>query len=216
MRVRWLERLSPEENMRRDLENLLSVERGDTPNRWRVYSWDRLCLSIGYSQKAPDDLPLPVVRRPTGGGALLHGWDVSFSLVDLRERWGSRPTQIYRRFAELLISLFGSFGVRVRMERHRGGYAESFYCFFVPTFGELIWEGRKAVALAMRTLRRAFLIHGSVYVDFDPQTASELTGVPPGRFRERIVTLREMGLGEEFLLGLRDLPHTLTQACPGR
>ncbi len=196
-----LETLSPEENMRRDEEALLSSEKDPEPEpRLRLYRWDRVCLSLGHFQKEKPSLKLPTVRRPTGGGALLHGWDLSFSLVDLRERWGYTPTRIYRKVSELFIRTFLNFGVEVKLERFRGSYLDSFYCFWVPTLGELTCRGRKIVSMAMRTLKRCFLVHGSIYTDFDYRRAQDLLGIPEEVLRERIVSLKEIGVEEEEFL----------------
>ncbi len=197
-----VEVLSPEENMRRDEEALLSFEENPEPRpKIRLYRWDRVCLSLGHFQKEKPFLKLPTVRRPTGGGALLHGWDVSFSIVDLRERWGGAPTRIYKRVSAVFIRTFHSLGVDVHLERFRGRYLDRFYCFWVPTLGELTFGGRKVVSMAMRTLRRSFLVHGSVYTEFDYRRARELLGVPEEALRDRIVSLREMGIQEEKFLG---------------
>ncbi|WP_457600215.1 lipoyl protein ligase domain-containing protein, partial [Hydrogenivirga sp.] len=143
--------------MRRDEETLLSFEEDPKGSPLvRLYRWDRLCLSLGHFQREKPNIGLPTVRRPTGGGALLHGWDLSFSLVDSRERWGARPSEIYRRVAGIFIKTFGEIGFEVSLERFRGRYLDSFYCFWVPTLGELSHGGRKVVSLAMRTLRRSF------------------------------------------------------------
>ncbi|MFN3471319.1 MAG: lipoate--protein ligase family protein, partial [Aquificaceae bacterium] len=66
----YLELLSGKENMERDWNNLLATEESQRP-RFRVYQWKEITLSLGYSQE-PINLPIPVVKRPTGGGALLH------------------------------------------------------------------------------------------------------------------------------------------------
>jgi len=211
-----VERFPPEENMRRDREALLSVERGQNSRLWRIYGWDRLCLSLGRNQNPPGDLRLPVVKRPTGGGALLHGWDVSFSVAALKESWGSRPKEIYLAIALLIRESFRSLGIEVSVVRSSSGFRGAFFCFSAPSFGELNWRGRKIVALAMRTLRRAFLIQGSVYVHFDYTLASRLTGVPEEVLRGRIASLEEAGAGREFVSVLERTLGSLSRACPDR
>ncbi|RLJ70341.1 lipoate-protein ligase A [Hydrogenivirga caldilitoris] len=199
--------------MRRDEEALLSFEH--TPFREpsvRLYKWDRICLSLGYFQKEKPFLTVPTVRRPTGGGALLHGWDVSFSIVDLRERWGLTPSRIYRKVAEVFINSFSNLGIEVTLERFRGRYIDNFFCFWVPTLGELTYRKRKLVSMAMRTLKRSFLVHGSVYLDFDYERVQELIGVPAELLSERIVSLRELGIEEEEFITV--FLHNLQRVIP--
>lgn len=209
-----IETLPPEENMRRDEESLLSFERHPYGGPlFRLYKWSEVCLSLGYSLQEEPSIGIPTVRRPTGGGAFLHGWDISFSLVDLRERWGGTPMKIYRRVSEELRKVFRGFGVEVEMERFRGRYGSNFYCFWVPTLGELTYRGRKVVSMAMRTLRRSFLLHGSVYVDFDYRKAQDILGVPEEVLKGRILSLRELGIGEESFA--RALWETFNPAYQG-
>jgi len=194
MKVLPPERLSPEENMKRDWDLLLALEEGRGVPTFRLYEWDKVCLSIGYSQKPPGGLSIPVVRRPTGGGALIHGWDLSFAIVDLRERWGGSVCSIHSSVSGFLKEVFSKVGVDLKVERFRGRYLERYYCFFVPTFGELTFRGRKVVAMAMRTLKRAFLVHGSFYLRFDYHLASKLLGVNEEDLRRRVLSLEEMGI----------------------
>jgi lipoate-protein ligase A len=215
MRVLPPEVLPPEENMRRDEGLLFSLEEGTGEPTFRLYEWDRLCLSIGYSQKPPRDAKVPVVRRPTGGGALVHGWDLSFALVDFRERWGGSPCGVYSRFAGFLADVFSKVGVQLKMERFRGRYLERYYCFFAPTFGELSFKGRKLVAMAMRTLKRAFLIHGSVYVDPDYGRLARILGLEEDELRRRIVSLRELGVRKGDLVEALISAFSLRSAVPG-
>ncbi len=202
--------------MRRDEEALLSVESGQNSCLWRIYGWDRLCLSLGRHQVPPRNLSLPVVKRPTGGGALLHGWDVSFSVAALKESWGTRPRRIYLRIALLIAESLRDLGIDVSVVRSSGGSGRAFFCFSTPSPGELTWRERKIAAVAMRTLRRAFLIQGSVYLRFDYALASQLTGASEEVLRKRIVSLEEVGAGGEFVSVLRKKLSRLTPACPDR
>ncbi len=217
-----IEILPPEENMRRDGESLLSLEKGSGFPGFRIYRWNRLCLSLGYLQKSKP-VNVPVVRRPTGGGALLHGWDISFSITDFKDRWGTKPSKIYRRVSHIFVEIFGELGITLSLEKFRGNYSDRFYCFWVPTFGELTWRGRKVLSMAMRTERRSFLVHGSVYTDFDYEEASRLLGVSEEALRRRIISLKEMGIDEEEFVKLLSrklssslqLPQVYQESCYG-
>ncbi len=202
LKALFVEILSPWENMRRDSSLLSSLEEGSGRPSFRLYFWDRLCLSIGLNQKKIPAVDLPIVRRPTGGGALLHGWDLSFALVDLRERWGRSPKAIYKKVAGLLIEAFSRHGIELKMESFRGNYMNSEYCFWVPTFGELTFKGRKVVSMAMRTLRRSFLIHGSIYLKFDYNRASRILNIESELLKERVAALVEVGVDKGKVIEL--------------
>jgi len=193
MRFLGYEKLSPEENMSRDEGMLLSLEKGNGEPSFRIYTWSELCVSIGLNQQVKE-FPVKVVRRPTGGGALLHGWDLSFSVADYRN--GKSPLSIYKEFSLKLKELFSALGVPLEVEKSKAG-GRAYFCFFFPSFGELRTpSGKKLVALAMRTLSKAFLLHGSVYVRFDYKRAGEILGLREEE-KERITTLEELGVSEE-------------------
>ncbi len=185
------------ENMRIDWENLLALERGERMEPiFRVYKWSEPTVSIGYSQGMMD-FCVSVVRRPTGGGALLHGWDISFSLTDYKNRWGDSFTRIYKEVAGRLMYAFKGFGIDVEISRYRGNYS-GYYCFSFPTLGELSVNGKKFLACAMRTMNRAFLLQGSILLKVDRSEFSHILKVPEEDIR--VVSAEELGLKEGQIL----------------
>jgi Lipoate-protein ligase A len=82
-----------------------------------------------------------VVKRPTGGGALLHGWDISFSVTDVKEMWGKSPKKIYLRLMGLLKENLERLGLSLGFSNYGGSYGE-YFCIFQPTFGEIKYRGR--------------------------------------------------------------------------
>ncbi|WP_448587378.1 lipoyl protein ligase domain-containing protein [Thermocrinis sp.] len=192
-----IEVLSGLENMERDYQNLLRAEEGMGPSL-RLYAWKEPTVSIGTFQKKREFV-VPVVRRPTGGGALLHGWDLSFSVADLTKRWGKRSKSIYLNIMNILKEKLEKLGVELELSEYAGPY-DGYFCFYHPTFGEITHRGRKVVACAMRRLREGFLIHGSVFLRWDYELAQSITGVPKEVLRERIVSFEELRVSQEDVL----------------
>jgi lipoate-protein ligase A len=164
----------------------------------RVYAWEAPSLSLGRHQAARDtysptraqELGVQVVRRPTGGRALLHWREVTYSVVapvtigELRES--------YARINRLLLDGLGRLGVRAELARPAGrsplpGDAP---CFEVPVEGELVLDGRKLVGSAQWRDRGALLQHGSILVDDDQPMLARLATrpIPPA---PPAATLRE-------------------------
>ena len=197
MRFYGFHTLSPEENMKIDKELLLGVDGGKLKPTFRIYEWSELCVSIGRHQELRD-FPVKVVRRPTGGGALLHGWDVSFAIADLKENWGGSFLKVYRSLANRFVELFREFSVELEVEKNKNYSLDHYFCFFFPTFGELKTpDGNKLVAIAMAEGKRAFLAHGSVYFRFDYKLASRILKVSKTDLRNRITSLEELGINKE-------------------
>ncbi len=203
-----IEVLSGAENMDRDYKNLLKAEEGMGPFL-RLYAWEEPTVSIGLFQKERL-FPVPVVRRPTGGGALLHGWDLSFSIADLKERWGKNYKDIYLSFMGSLKEHLEKLGISLEVSKYSGTY-DGYFCFYYPTFGELTYRGKKLIACAMRGLKKGFLLHGSLFLRFDYDSAQRITGIPKEILKDRLTSFEELGVGQkevmdvvyDFLAGIR-------------
>lgn len=187
----YAEVLDGQTNMSLDWQNLLQTEKSGVP-LYRLYGWREPTLSLGYRQKV-HPFELPLVRRPTGGGALLHGWDLSFSYTGLKELWGRRSTQIYNNFMGVLLEKLRELEKNFDMSTYRGSY-EDYFCYFYPTLGEITLSGKKIVACAMRVLKDSFLIHGSFFLSMDYEFFQNLTGISSTILKERIITFEDMGI----------------------
>jgi lipoate-protein ligase A len=133
----------------------------------RTYRWDSPCVTIGYfeshaaAQRAHP--ALPVVRRWTGGGLVLHGADAPYSLiVPRREAFTEvRPSDAYRLIHGLLARYLGRRlpGVTLaQTEAPRLGSA----CFENPVPADLLLEGRKVGGAGQRRTRLGLLHQGSL------------------------------------------------------
>ena len=192
-----IEVLDGYENMQKDYENFLRVEEGGGPF-FRLYLWKKPVISLGFHQE-PRDFSVDVVKRPTGGGALLHGWDISFSVVDAKEIWGKSPKKIYLRLMGLLKESLEGLGLSLGISNYEGSYRE-YFCIFQPTFGEITHKGKKLVACAMRVGKRGFLLHGSLFWTLDYLRAEQIMGIPSEKLRDRMITFEELSVPWEELL----------------
>jgi len=104
---------------------LEGVDRGSSPPTLRVYAWEPPTVSIGHSQKASVELDLEacrrrgfgVVRRPTGGRAVLHAGELTYSVVG---RSGEPPlggtiAESYKAIADGLLLGLEQLGVRAEL-----------------------------------------------------------------------------------------------------
>ncbi len=167
-------------NMGLDEALLQGVARGDAPPTVRVYAWEPPTVSIGHSQRAGDELDLAavaragfgVVRRPTGGRAVLHAGELTYSVAG---RAGEPPLgntimESYRAVALALVAGLGPLGVEADLAqlaaspRGRGGGASP-PCFVSAGRFEIVAAGRKLVGSAQRRTGNAVLQHGSLLID---------------------------------------------------
>ena len=194
---------SPQRNMEIDIKLAEeSFKRGKFFLRW--YGWDRLCLSFGYSQKrlySTYAVDIPKVLRPTGGGILLHGWDISYTFATPNGVFKS-PLQLYRFISEIFVETFRGLGVEVTFSRNKKGeYRRRGLCQLFPTFGEVTYKGKKLVASAVREFKKGnYLIHGSIYISYNPTLAGRYLREDPLRLKNTVATLSELKVKKKTLM----------------
>lgn len=185
-------------NMAVDRALLASAMEGSTPTL-RFYTWQGPWLSLGDGQPCPPkrlaacrSAGVGVVRRPTGGRAVLHGGDLTYALAASEDFFPVGLTASYRLVADALLEAMRSLGVSVqRSGPASSGPGASFDCFARPAPDELCSGGRKLAGSAQRRSAGGVLQHGSIRVYPDPPAA--LAAVNQGRWAA--TSLRELGIG---------------------
>ncbi len=157
-------------NMDRDRALWRSVEEGERRSPFlRVYAWSPPALSLGFHQRITPDqrerfaaCGLDVVRRPTGGAAVLHDQEITYAVAAPlgSSVFGESVGEIYDSVAGALVAALARFGVHC--DRGGGGRPMGFACFSAAGGHEITVGGRKLVGSALRRGRRAFLQHGSL------------------------------------------------------
>ncbi|MBI5073666.1 MAG: lipoate--protein ligase family protein [Nitrospirae bacterium] len=161
-------------NMALDEAIAASVRSRKAPPTLRFYSWDSPSLSLGCFQKTSDlDLDhcrqnsIPFVRRPTGGRAILHGDELtySFSVRTDREPFSEGLIESYRRISCAFNLAFQKIGMQVesKMQRERGRVLTgSPLCFGSSSYGEILLNERKIVGAAQKRWQDGLLQQGSI------------------------------------------------------
>ncbi|UCE86705.1 MAG: hypothetical protein JSU66_02935 [Deltaproteobacteria bacterium] len=176
-------------NMGVDEALLESVRAGGDPIL-RLYRWNGPWLSIGYGQRpgaarlcACREAGVGVVRRATGGAAVLHGGDLTYAVAAREEVVPGGLQASYRRITEILSSALAALGVDTQRVV-RGApdpRARDFDCFAEPAPDELCVGGRKLLGSAQRRAAGAFLQHGSLRVVPDAASAAGAAGLAADR-----------------------------------
>lgn len=138
----------------------------------RLYAWEKPTLSLGRFQAleaievdACSAAGIDLVRRPTGGRAVLHHREVTYGVVAGLELFPPGVTASYRRLSEALAGALQALGLQPQLQRTRT-HTDAEVCFEVPSFAELTLEGRKVCGSAQTRTRRALLQHGSLPLHF--------------------------------------------------
>jgi lipoate-protein ligase A len=156
-------------------EALLESER-DVPVL-RFYTWKPPAMSLGYFQRFSDVPALAearaVVRRITGGGAIHHAEELTFSIAISREHalYAGPVADSYRRVHELVAVALARLGLDAELCGERAllsDRAGTGMCFHASTPLDLVWGERKGLGSAQRRAGGRILHHGSIKLARDP------------------------------------------------
>jgi lipoate---protein ligase len=158
---------------------------GLQPPTLRFYTWSPVAISLGYHQsKFPDawrDLvwqgqPVEMVRRPSGGRAVLHQGDLTYGVIG-SGFVGSRA-EAYRQICRFLIEGWRSLSIPLQYGQAGRGYIHNPNCFATATGADLITpNGTKLIGSAQLRRGNAILQHGSIRLNPDPEIFQTVFGV---------------------------------------
>lgn len=168
---------------------------------FRVYSWSSPTLSLGRHQVAKGRidadatraLGVALVRRPTGGRALLHHREVTYSVTTGLSRDDS-VRDWYTAINRILLDALHALGVNAQTAAPVGRtpLPATASCFVQPDEGEITVNGRKLVGSALLRQQDALLQHGSILLEDDQPLLNavlpdgELRPAPAGTLREAL------------------------------
>ena len=193
-------------NMARDVAMLESVATGEAQPTLRLYGWDPPCLTLGRHQSVDAaDLAfcrnegIDVVRRPTGGRALLHHLELTYSVV---APLGTGPLprglqDAYRVICGALVRAMRTLGVDAELtggevNLQLPGPRSTIPCFEAPAGGEVVVGGRKLIGSAMRAHTDTILQHGAIVLDWDGRLQAGSMGLEDDSgLRPHITTLSD-------------------------
>lgn len=183
------------ENMAIDEAVLKSCELGESPPTLHFYTWKVPAISLGYFQDFSEAIRIneclvkgvQVVRRITGGRAVVHHQDVSFSLI-FPAKGSVVPPGIlssYRMIAQGLIEGLRSLGImanimdsRTSQNGHKKEDRNQSACFLTRIRFEIMVSGRKLLGFAQRRIRDWVLLQGTVMIDLDRNLWSDFLCYP--------------------------------------
>ncbi len=173
------------------------------PPTVRFYGWDPATLSLGYFQKIKKEINLNkvrengigLVRRLTGGRAVLHDKELTYSVI-VSEKNPMIPktvTEAYRVISLGLLEGFKELGLdtyfsvpETKEDHDKLKNPRSSICFDAPSWYELVVEGRKVAGSAQTRHKGVLLQHGSIPLDLDVEKLFDLFNYPNEKIRERL------------------------------
>ena len=170
------------------LENAINTQSKEPV--FRLYGWKPACVSLGRNQK--DDFVdekflaangIDVVRRLTGGRALLHDNEITYSYVCPVSalKHGENVVESYKEISQILIDAFAKLGIDLDFGGTRKPQGHKDYCMLVSTGADLCWHGRKFIGSAQFRKEGDILQHGSILYDYDKDLLEKI-------FKEKVDT----------------------------
>ncbi|HEY9785143.1 MAG TPA: lipoate--protein ligase family protein [Candidatus Obscuribacterales bacterium] len=143
---------------------------GKVPPTLRFYGWEPPAVSLGYAQKLPTEsvnriheMGFDIVKRPTGGRAVLHFGELTYSFV------GSTDAQLresildaYKQICSGLLEGLRLLGVELEIGSGQPAHRQMHDCFLATTTADLHFGGKKMVGSAQLRRKHAVLQHGSI------------------------------------------------------
>lgn len=168
---------------------------------FRIYRWNPFCISLGANQSF-DDINLfktkqdgiDVVKRPTGGRAILHAEELTYSVV-IPLNYKFSPREIYVKVSHALmrgLEIYNPFLAKSELENYQPDFPKlleepsGVLCFASTAKNEVKFNGKKLIGSAQRKLNNIVLQHGSIlcgtfhkklvdYINSDEVTKNALT-----------------------------------------
>ena len=151
----------------------------------RVYGWKPAGISLGYFQDAVKEINIKacrknkvdVVRRLTGGKAVLHDRELTYSFVCPENFLSKDIVESYKIISQGILQCFLSLGLKVELKKEKAEKTDTAICFHEPNFYEVVLDGRKMVGSAQVRKFGKILQHGSVPLDFNFEKMCSLFNV---------------------------------------
>lgn len=172
---------------------LVAADSGRSAPTLRFYGWSPPAVSLGYFQDFSREvnvencraLGIDIVRRPTGGKAVLHEREITYSVVSPRDNplFPDNILETYKVISSCLVNALVSMGIDACIAGSSRHQSESSMlksvCFSEPSRFELLVSGKKICGSAQVRTKHAFLQHGSLLLYFEPERAIQALCLDP-------------------------------------
>lgn len=190
-------------NMAADMALASAVQRGEVPSTLRLYGWKPWAVSLGYNQKETDidheasaRYGFDIVRRPTGGRAILHANELTYAVAMPAN--GTGITETYSLISKALVDGLSGICADVSYESSQLNFQtlykrqESIPCFSASARYEVQINGRKLVGSAQRRftvpdLPEVVLQHGSILLGTEHKLLAEILSVNEDAVKQKIL-----------------------------
>lgn len=154
---------------------------------FRLYGWHPACISLGRNQqdafidkKFLKDTGIDLVKRLTGGRALLHDNEITYSYICPVSclKHGENVRQSYVEISRILIDGFAKLGIELDFGASKPVNTKFDYCMLISTGADLCYKGKKLIGSAQCRKEGYILQHGSILYDYDAALLEKIFNEP--------------------------------------
>lgn len=189
-------------NMAMDEAIATTVRKGNSPATLRLYEWSIPSVSIGYFQKMTDididycrERGIPIVRRPTGGRAILHDYEItySFSIKTDSEVFSRGLLDSYKKISKAFSCALSKIGIaselKLQREPHRN---RSPLCFESTSYGEITINSKKVIGSAQKRWPGGLLQQGSIPFIIDEDEVAKVFRLKSSEIGKKFTGLKKI------------------------
>ena len=201
-------------------EAILAVQKEQPNPTLRFYDWTQPAFSFGYFQDIASEVNIDgchadgieLVKRMTGGGTVVHGWELTYTLVLPRGAGEMGVSEVYQRLGQSLVKAFQKLGVpaqcyavcadspgAVRNHTYR---AEANICLTNPAEYDVMCKDKKLAGVSVRRNRDGILFQG--YISLDVPPASILARVSKDPTVQKMLCKKSAAINTEGRFVTRD------------
>ncbi len=183
-------------NMAMDRAELVSISKGKAPPTVRFFTWKPRAISIGYFQSLKEEVDLDAcknlgvdyVRRITGGGAVFHDKELTYSIV-IPESHNQIPKNIMESYGRICGAIV------------KGLKQLDIESSYVP-INDIIADGKKISGNAQTRKAKTVLQHGTILMDVDVEEMFSLLIVPDEKIRDKLISdVKQRVTSVKYILG---------------
>ena len=167
------------ENMQIDTDLLdEAIKEQSSEPVFRLYAWSPKCVSLGRNQEVETNSfnGIDVVRRVTGGRALLHDDEITYSYITPVSVIpnGETVKESYKYISGILIEFFKTLGVELEFGGGKCKSPNHDYCMLISTGADVCYKGKKIIGSAQYRKNGYILQHGSILFGYDKELLESL------------------------------------------
>ena len=159
-------------------EAILNAQKAQPNPTLRFYDWKTPAFSFGYFQDIAAEVDvtachaagIELVKRMTGGGTVVHGWDMTYTLILPRSPGEMGISDMYRCIGQSLVKAFSKLGITARCYAARADspQAAQNICLTTPAEHDVMCSDKKLAGVSVRRTRIGIMFQGYISLDMPP------------------------------------------------